>query len=258
MPGRDLDLLTQAAQEAGEIARRFWRRAPRAWDKGEGAGPVSEADLAINAHLEQRLRGARAEYGWLSEESPMDAARLAADRVFIIDPIDGTRAFLDGQDAFAHSLAVAEAGRVVAAVVYLPMREVLYAAQAGGPARCNDAPIAVSARTDLTGASVLAPKPALAPENWRGRLAPAVERVFRPSLAWRLALVAEGAFDAMLTLRPAWEWDIAAGALIAECAGARVSDRHGRTIRFNSPGAASDGVIAAPPALWASLSGGLA
>ena len=79
----DLALLEAAAREAGEVALRYWRKAPKSWDKGGDAGPVSEADLAVNETLEAHLRGARPDYGWLSEESPDDAARLAAERVFM-------------------------------------------------------------------------------------------------------------------------------------------------------------------------------
>ncbi|MGB3280066.1 MAG: inositol monophosphatase family protein, partial [Pseudorhodobacter sp.] len=117
MPGpdelnADLDLLVSAALEAGSIALRYFKREPQTWEKGDGAGPVTEADLAVNTMLAQRLRAARPGYGWLSEETPDNTARLAARRVFIIDPIDGTRAFIDGQDSFAHSLAIAEDGKV--------------------------------------------------------------------------------------------------------------------------------------------------
>lgn len=133
MPVRDdLALLEQAAQEAGEIALRFWRKSPQAWDKGGGAGPVTEADLAVNAHLERLLRGARPDYGWLSEESPDDPARLQARHCFIIDPIDGTRAFIDGQVGFSHSLAIAHGHQVVAGVVHLPAQRTTYAAMATG------------------------------------------------------------------------------------------------------------------------------
>ena len=107
MPADDLSLLERAAREAGEIALRYWRRDPQVWDKADGAGPVTEADLAVNAHLEQMLRAARPDYGWLSEESPDDPARLAAGHCFVIDPIDGTRAFIDGLAGFSHSLAIA-------------------------------------------------------------------------------------------------------------------------------------------------------
>ena len=90
MPERDLALLTEAARDAGRIALRYWRKNPQVWDKGGEHGPVTEADLAVNDMLKARLLAARPGYGWLSEETPDDAARLACETVFIIDPIDGT------------------------------------------------------------------------------------------------------------------------------------------------------------------------
>ena len=118
MPGPDeldLALIAGAARAAGEIARGYWRKSPKVWDKGEGHGPVTEADLAINGMLEARLRGARPGYGWLSEETPDTPDRLAARRVFVLDPLDGTRAFIEGDKTFAHSIAVIEDGAPVAA-----------------------------------------------------------------------------------------------------------------------------------------------
>ena len=128
----DLALLEQAAREAGAIALRFWRQSPQVWDKPDGAGPVTEADLAVNAHLERLLRGARPDYGWLSEESPDDPARLAAEHCFIVDPIDGTRAFIDGQVGFSHALAVVRRGEPVAGVVHLPAQRRHHAAPMPG------------------------------------------------------------------------------------------------------------------------------
>ena len=128
MPARDLALLTEAAREAGRIALRFWRREHKVWDKGGEHGPVTEADLAVNDMLKARLLAARPGYGWLSEETPDSAERLAVDTVFIVDPIDGTRAFVAGEESFAHSLAVAHQGRVTAAVVYLPALDRIYTA----------------------------------------------------------------------------------------------------------------------------------
>lgn len=128
MPARDLALLSEAARAAGPVALRYWKNAPRAWEKDGNAGPVTEADLAVNLLLEQRLRSARPDYGWLSEESADSGARQGAERVFIVDPIDGTRAFMAGEDTFSVSLAVAYAGRIVAAAVYLPALDRLYTA----------------------------------------------------------------------------------------------------------------------------------
>lgn len=259
MPAHDdLALLIEGARAAGEIARRFWRRPTEAWDKPGEAGPVTEADLAVNRMLQAEFRSARADYGWLSEESPDDPSRLDHTRVFIVDPIDGTRSFMEGSTDFAHALAVADAGRVVAAVVYLPLRDEIYTASAGGGAWLNDAPIRCSEKTDPSGASLLTSGPNLAPEHWRGGTPPPFRRAFRSAMAWRLCLVAAGRFDANMTLRPSWEWDIAAGDLIAREAGAEVTDRHGAPIRYNSPGARSDGIIAAPPPLWQALYGALA
>lgn len=244
----DLTLLVEAAQEAGEIAQRYWRREPRAWDKGGDAGPVTEADLAVNDYLSATLRGARPDYGWLSEESPDEPSRLDARRVFIIDPIDGTRAFIDGQDGFSHSLAVAEGDRIVAAVVFLPVRGAMYAASASGPALLNGKPIAPN-DPSLDQAQVLTNRASLDAVFWRGRSVPPFKRAFRPSLAWRFCLVAEGRFDAALSVRAAWEWDIAAGALIAARAGATVTDVKGAPMRFNNPGARVDGLLVAGPDL---------
>ncbi|WP_339819092.1 3'(2'),5'-bisphosphate nucleotidase CysQ [uncultured Paracoccus sp.] len=253
MPGAeaDLDLLTAAARDAGRIALRFWRRDPQAWDKGGGAGPVTEADLAVNDALHATLTAARPDYGWLSEESEADPARLDAEHCFIIDPIDGTRAFIDGQDGFSHSLAVARGDRIVAAVVHLPVLELTYAAHVDGPATLNGAPIAPTDAA-IEGARVLTYRAVADAPNWHSGM-PGFRREFRSSLAWRLCLAAEGRFDAALSLRAAWEWDIAAGALIAERAGARVTDRRGQPMRFNSEAAQVDGLIVAGSRLHGAL-----
>ncbi|MFZ1470826.1 MAG: 3'(2'),5'-bisphosphate nucleotidase CysQ [Paracoccaceae bacterium] len=248
----DLALLTEAATEAGQIALTYWRKDPKSWDKGGDAGPVSEADLAVNAALSARLRAARPGYGWLSEETPDRADRLSCAQVFILDPIDGTRAFLAGEENFAISLAVATGGQITAGVVLIPAKQRLYAATAHGPATRDGAPIAASPRADLTGADVLTTRAVLSPEHWP-RGVPDLKRSFRSSLAYRLCLVAEGRNDAMLTLHETWEWDIAAGSLIAQRAGCQVTDRHGADLRFNAATPRSQGVLAANAALHRAL-----
>ncbi|MDB6180953.1 inositol monophosphatase family protein [Paracoccus fistulariae] len=250
MPGPedDLALLTEAAREAGQIALRYWKQDPETWEKADDAGPVTEADLAVNDALARKLQAARPDYGWLSEESEADPSRLDADHCFIIDPIDGTRAFIAGQEGFSHSLAIAQGDDIIAAVVYLPARDILYTASKDGPALRNGDPIA-PCDADIDGASVLTYRAASEPGYWRGGTTPPFRREFRPSLAWRLCLAAEGRFDAALSLRAAWEWDIAAGSLIAERAGALATDRRGGRMRFNSPKAMVDGLIVAGPRL---------
>ncbi len=248
----DLALLSDAARAAGEIAMRRFRSDIESWDKGGGQGPVSDADLEIDAMLRSELRAARPDYGWLSEETEDDRARLEAERVFIVDPIDGTRAFIAGQPTFAHALAVVERGVPVAGVVHLPAKDRMFSAIVGGGAFLNGAPIAPSGRTALDGASALTGAAQMAPELWPGG-PPPVSRHFRSSLAYRLCLVACGRFDAMITLRPAWEWDVAAGDLIVREAGGEVTDREGARALYNAEHPRVHGMLAAPRPLHAAL-----
>ena len=246
MPGTDLDLLAEAARAAGEVAMGYFRRDPESWDKGGGEGPVSEADLAVNRLLERALRAARPGYGWISEESA--AADTDAEAVFIVDPIDGTRAFLDGTSAFSHAIAVVRGGVPVAGVVYLPAQDKMFAAQAGGGATLNGARIA----GDGSIGAILATRKTMAAENWPGGM-PMQRPSFRPSLAYRMCLVAQGRFDAMVTFRPAWEWDIAAGALIAAEAGCLVTDAAGGPLRFATRDLRAPGCLVAMPEVHADL-----
>jgi len=257
LPGNeDRQLLIDEAHASGNIARKHFNESPEIWDKDDGAGPVTEADLEIDAMLRTELLASRATYGWLSEETEDDLSRLEHQRVFIIDPIDGTRAFIAGERHFSHSLAIAENGVVTAAVVYLPMLDRLYAATEGAVATMNGAPIQPTQTSDLDGATVLAAKPNLRDEFWHGGVPP-VQRKFRPSLAYRLCLVAEGRYDAMLTLRDCWEWDIAAGDLIVRQAGGTVTDRLNSPLAFNYKHPMTRGCHAAGDAMHKALQGRL-
>lgn len=256
MPESDLDLLITAAQDAGLIALRFWQQPVEVETKPDGS-PVSAADLAVDAALRKVLTAARPDYGWMSEESADDPARLTAPATFIVDPIDGTRAYLDHSRDWALSLAVIRGGVPVAGVVHLPARGTTYAAAAGQGATRDGVPLQVSPRAQVDGASMLAARPLYAARNWP-RGVPGFDRHFRSSMAWRLALVAEGRFDAMMTLRPSWDWDIAAGILLAAEAGAAVTDRTGAALRLNGPDRRSDGVVAANAVLHAAIRAQLA
>lgn len=250
-PIDDLALLIEAAKTAGVIAQRHFRADPEIWQKADES-PVTEADIAIDRVLRTDLLAARPGYGWLSEETEDDAERLDDERVFIIDPIDGTRAFIEGQESYAHALAVAEHGRVIAGVVFLPEKDKLYAAALGHGATLNGAPIHASSASVEAEAQMLATKPMMREQHWPGGIPP-VKRVYRPSLAYRMALVAEGHFDAMSTFRPTWEWDIAAGAILIEEAGGIATDGQGQPLRFNRPHPQVEGVLTAPPGLHAAL-----
>jgi myo-inositol-1(or 4)-monophosphatase len=243
LPERDLLLLIDAALEAGRSATGFSGPTAQSWDKADGAGPVTEADLAVNTMLEDRLQSARPDYGWLSEETDDSTARLTKDRVFIVDPIDGTRSFIAGAKTWAHALAVAEQGVVIAGVIFLPMLGLMYSAAVGKGAFLNGEPITPSDQAVLNDAEILATKHNLDPKHWSGEV-PGFTRSHRPSLAYRMALVAQGQFDGMITLHPCWEWDIAAGDLILREAGAICTDKTGKALKFNNSHPKVNGVIA--------------
>lgn len=245
----DLDLLISVAEEAAQIAVPLANGRAEMWEKSGGAGPVTEADLAVNAMLEARLKAARPDYGWLSEETEDDPKRLQKPACFILDPIDGTRSFIAGEPSWAHSFATVQNGQVTAAVIYLPMLKRMYTATLGGGAKLNGEKIEVRTGRQMAVADILAARPALEPSHWSGGKVPPFHRHHRPSLAYRMALVAEGSFDGMITFRNTWEWDICAGALIASEAGAVVSDRRGDNLTFNGASAMTKGVIAAPKSL---------
>ncbi|WP_349305028.1 3'(2'),5'-bisphosphate nucleotidase CysQ [Marivita sp. GX14005] len=236
--------MLDAAELAAGIALREKARGLEIEQKPGGAGPVTQADIAVDRALHDFLRAERSEYGWLSEEIEDDPGRMAARRVFVIDPIDGTRSFINGERIWAHSLAIIENGIVIAGVVHLPEMNLLYSAETSKGAFCNDAQLRVSDDVSLGNARVLATRANMDAAHWREG-APGFKRSHRPSLAYRLCLVAQGRYDAMLTLRPTWEWDIAAGSLILSEAGATVTDRGGKPLRFNNRSAQTEGLIGA-------------
>ena len=247
----DLDLLIVAARKAGDIAADFFKSAPKVWDKPAGQGPVTEADLAVDTMLRETLTGVRPCYGWLSEETHDTSDRLSTTRQFIVDPIDGTRAFIDGSKDWAHSLAIVENGQVIAGVVYLPMKDQMFAAWHGEGATLNGETLHIEGTA--TPPTILTNTPTMDVTNWKNAQPPKVDRHFRSSLAYRMCLVAEGRFDGMITLRPSWEWDIAAGALILTEAGGTVTDKKGAPLRFNNPHPQVNGVIGAVPTFHQTL-----
>lgn len=251
----DLALIVAAARDAGEIARHYFGGRYKQWDKGKGQ-PVTEADLAIDRFLSDTLAAARPDYGWLSEESVDNPARLAAQRIFIVDPIDGTIAFLKGRPHFTIAIAVIEDGRPTVATVYNPITEECFAATAGAGATLNGAPVRVSACDAVAGCRMLAAKSLFEHPGWL-RLPvgawPPMRIEQRNSIAYRLALVGAGQFDATLALSSKHDWDLAAGDLIVHEAGGCVSDHRGRLLRYNGPQPIQRSLVAAGPQLHALL-----
>jgi myo-inositol-1(or 4)-monophosphatase len=254
-PEADLGLLEQAVREAGAIARKFYRGSYRKWDKGKGQ-PVTECDLAVDEFLSQRLRAARPSYGWLSEETEDDPQRLAASFVWVVDPIDGTVAFLKGRPYFTICAAVVADGRPVAGAVYNPITGECFSAISGAGATLNGKRVHASTRTELEGCRMLGPKTtfdqpsaAIAPSvPW-----PPMHVETRNSVAYRLALVACGAFDATVALSAKHDWDLAAADLIVQEAGGRATTHTGQLFRYNAATPLQPSVVAAGPALHAQL-----
>jgi myo-inositol-1(or 4)-monophosphatase len=222
-PAHDLALIAEAAKEAGRIALGYFKREPEVWMKG-GTSPVSEADYAADRYLRETLTAARPAYGWLSEETTDGPHRLAARRTFVVDPIDGTRAFLDGRSTWCVSIAVVENGRPIAGVLDCPAKEEVYAASLGAGASRNGKTIRVTEPRDP--AQIAGPKAMVDAAN--GRLRGRVERVsYIPSLAYRIAMVADGRLDATFIRENSQDWDLAAAELILTEAGGGLREPSG-------------------------------
>lgn len=255
-PAEDLELLREAALAAGRVALGFFRADVEVFWKNGGTSPVTAADHAANDVLKEHLLGARPGYGWLSEESEDDVSRLSASRVFVIDPIDGTRAFMSGRETWAVSAAVVEAGRPVAGVLFAPALDELYLADASGRSEKNGRAIRVAAEVADDRFTISAA------DDIMGRLEPAlrgrankVERI--PSLAYGLAMIADGRLDATLVKPDAHDWDLAAAELILGNAGGRLSDASGASIVYNKPDPSHGLLVAARADLHPEVTGAL-
>ena len=251
MPERDLDLVERCVREAGAIAREIFAGHCKTWAKSDGS-PVTEADLAVNKYLTEHLRPARPDYAWLSEESEDDRSRLSASRVFVVDPIDGTLAFVKRKPHFTVSVAVVENEQPVTACVYNPITDECFAAAAGEGAALNGAPIHVSDRDRLEGCNILISRASMADPRWT---APWPEmHIENPnSIAYRVALVAAGRFDAGLTMAELHDWDLAAADLIIREAGGLLTSIDGERPRYNRESVAQPSALAAGPRLHAVL-----
>ena len=243
----DLELIRQAAIDAGALALAE-REAGLKIEAKPGGSPVTSGDLKVDAMLRGRLLAARPDYGWLSEETADSTERLEKQRIFIVDPIDGTIAYMKRAPWWCGPIPVVEDGQVVAAVIHAPVMNETYEATRGGGARRNGEPIAASDVDTLEDASFLGDARLIEGPHWAEPW-PTVRFEKRNALAYRMALVAAGAFDAAIALTPKWDWDVAAGCLIAGEAGAVVSDHHGRPWRFNRPDPRQASLVCAAPAL---------
>ncbi len=243
----DLELIRSAALAAGALALSERERGVKTMTKADGS-PVTSADLAVDALLKDRLLSARPDYGWLSEETADSPERLTKKRIFIVDPIDGTVAFMKAKPWWCVPIAVIEDGRPVAAVIHAPQLNETFEATLGGGARLNGKLITASDTDSLDDASMLADAALMQSPRWEEPWPP-MRFEKRNAIAYRMALVAAGAFDAAVAISPKWDWDIAAGDLIAREAGAVVSDHQGGAWVFNRPDPRQHSLVCSAPAL---------
>lgn len=251
----DLALLTDAAEAAADLALRYFRQDPQVWHK-ENASPVSEADYAVDTFLKETLLAARPDYGWLSEETVDDPARLDRKRVFVVDPIDGTRGFLAGSDEWTISLAVVENGRPDVAVLIQPTMARIFTATEGGGAWLDGRPLALERHVGLHRAKVAGPSALLT--KLRHVLGPMKDGGYVASLALRIAMVADGRLDLALARPNASDWDIAAADLVLAEAGGSLLDLSGVPVRYNLPVTRHGALAAAHPLLAKEAAGLLA
>jgi myo-inositol-1(or 4)-monophosphatase len=243
----DEALLAEAVEAAGDLALSFFGRGLKGVHKADNT-PVSEADLAVDEMLRGRLTAARPSYGWLSEETADAPQRLDAARLWIVDPIDGTRAFLAGIPEWTVVAALVEHGEPVLAAVFNPVASEMFTARRGAGAALNGAPISVNDRSSIEGSQIIATKGFLKSARWDAPW-PSFERVWFNSVAYRLALIAAGRADATFSLSDKSEWDLAAPVLLVQEAGGKATDANGATFRFNQPIPRMSGLVAASPSL---------
>jgi myo-inositol-1(or 4)-monophosphatase len=239
---RDAALLKHTVREAGRLALSLFRTDLKNWTKG-ASSPVSEADIAVNDLLEKRLRSATPDYGWLSEESADDEERLGKRRVWIVDPIDGTRGYLAGRDDWCVSVALVEDASPVLAAVFAPASDEFFFAARGQGAVRNKVPVCATSGSELDFSRVAGPKPLVE------RLARSCEEIILhpriASLALRLCRVAQGSLDAAFAGGQSRDWDLAAANLIVQEANGNMTALSGDTILYNRREVAHGVLVAA-------------
>ncbi|NWH07518.1 MAG: 3'(2'),5'-bisphosphate nucleotidase CysQ [Alphaproteobacteria bacterium] len=225
----------------------YFGQSPKTWDKGPGM-PVTEADLAVDALLHQQLIAARPGYGWLSEETHDDGSRRAHSTLFVVDPIDGTSAFIKRKPEFTICAASVHLRRPIAAAVFNPVTQEMFTAAQGHGTRRNGEAISVSRRNQIAGCRMLGSPAIFSHPAWSEPW-PAMEISNRASIAYRMALIAQGLFDGLVALSPKKDWDIAAAELLVAEAGGVVSTHDGQTFLYNGEAPEQASLVCAGAAL---------
>jgi myo-inositol-1(or 4)-monophosphatase len=225
--------LESAVREAGALALSMFGKPIKTWAKGAASSPVCDADIAVDALLRERLTAGPDAYAWLSEETADDPSRLTARYVWVVDPIDGTRAYIAGEPDWAISAALVEHGRPIAACLYAPVLDQFFAVRAGAGSTLNGSGIAATRGADLHGISVAGPQKLV---ERLSAIMPSFTKLPRGhSLALRLVRVAQGTCDAAFAGGNSHDWDLAAADLLVHEAGGALTPLAGGTIAYNRP-----------------------
>lgn len=244
----DLALIRDAVRQAGVICLAAYHRDDaKVWDKSKNH-PVTDADIAVNDYLHETLMSARPTYGWLSEETKDDFSRHSQTRTFVVDPIDGTRAFIERKPGFSVSVAIIEDGDVIAGCVFNPLKDHFYEARQGNGAFLNGKALSVRDCTALGHCTMVGYQ-----RKFQRLGFPDMRFKISNSMAYRITMVASGDADATVSFTPKSDWDVAAASLIAQEAGAIVTNLKGETPKFDGEGTTGFGVICASPSLHALL-----
>jgi myo-inositol-1(or 4)-monophosphatase len=239
---RELEVAIAAAREAGAAIRGYFKNEYTVRDKGQD-NPVTDADLAANDILEQQLRGAFPDYGWLSEETRDTPERLDKSHVWIVDPLDGTREFTLGIPEFVVSIGLSVDGVAKLGVLYNPIEDMMFAGVIGQGATLNGAAIQTTAHPTLQGSTIVCSRTEMK-KGWFDEFTHILTPKPVGSVAYKFGLVAAGQAEATFTPQPRSEWDIAGGVAIVEAAGGKTSNRQGEPYRFNCKSPLVDGVTA--------------
>lgn len=248
---RELDVAIAAARAAGDIVRKWYAGDYTVRDKAHDS-PVTEADVEANQCIQTAIHAAFPDDGWLSEETRDSAERLAKSRVWIVDPLDGTKEFIHHIPEFCVCIGLVEDGVPVLGVEYNPVQEELFAGAQGAGVTLNGAAVRVSAQHDLAAARILTSRSETDRGEW-AEFQSELRLELTGSVAYKLALIAAGVGDATFSLTPKNEWDVCAGAALITEAGGRITDRHGQPLRFNQRDTRLPGIIASNAGLYAPI-----
>ena len=235
------NLVKESIVEAGKLALKWFKKDPEQWKKDDGS-LVSKADIEINDLLNKLLKNKNPEFGWLSEENEDDKSRLNKKIAFVVDPLDGTKAFLEGKKEFSISIAIVKNGSPISGIVFNPSTGEMFEAEKNKGSWKNNKKIIISKYKKLEKCKMIAFKPMFSHPAWKEPW-PKMDVENRNSIAYRMALVASGQYDAMMALNSKNDWDIAAGDLLISESGGVVTLHTNKKIIYNTENIKKPSVI---------------